>query len=208
MHFTAIIFLKTRVCPSFCSAILGVPAEFSLRVVPLLPIRYRHWSIQLNQMAGVVSPKWGKIFIHCIVDNSLYMAIIKSHLTSNWFYYYFKIFSTCIQVDPAHHLLSPPHCCGVRLPGVSLVYFVSSKLFLAVLGLHCPTQAFCSCREQGLRPSHCGGFSVQGFLAERGQCDCSLWAQHLLHVGSRAQARQLYMGSAALQHAGSSWTRD
>ena len=111
-------------------------------------------------------------------------------------------------MDPAHHLLSPPHCCGVRLPGVSLVYFVSSKLFLAVLGLHCPTQAFCSCREQGLRPSHCGGFSVQGFLAERGQCDCSLWAQHLLHVGSRAQARQLYMGSAALQHAGSSWTRD
>ena len=54
------------------------------------------------------------------------MVIIKSHLTSNWFYY-FKIF--CIWVDPAHHFLLPPHCCGVRLPGVFFVYCVSFFLF-------------------------------------------------------------------------------
>ena len=56
------------------------------------------------------------------------MVMIKSHLTSNWFHYYLKIFSTCIRVDPAHHLLLPPHCCGVRLPGVLFVYCVSFKL--------------------------------------------------------------------------------
>ena len=69
-------------------------------------------------------------------------------------------------MDPACHLLLPPHCCGVRLPGVLFVYCVSFKLISlfwlcwVFIVLH---RLSVVAESRGYCLSHCVGFSVQGF---------------------------------------------
>ena len=72
---------------------------------------------------------------------------------------------------------------------------------LAVLGLHCHTQAFSSCGERGLLfiaacgVSHCGGFSLRSTGSRRtGFRSCSTWAQQLRLMGLQSA------GSVAVGH--------
>ena len=63
----------------------------------------------------------------------------------------------------------------------------------------------------GVQASHCGGFSSCGALAlwDVGFSVCGMWAPRLQSPGSRAQVPQLWsIGLVALQHVGSSQTRD
>ena len=81
----------------------------------------------------------------------------------------------------------------------------SINYFLAAVSLHCSSQAFSSCSEQGLLSrygawaSHHGGSSGcrPQALGYESFHSCSTWAQQLWQAGS-----------VALQHVGSSWTRD
>ena len=82
-------------------------------------------------------------------------------------------------------------------------------LLLAVLGLHCCAWAFFSCSEQGLLFGAVRGLliAVASLVVEHRLQARSL--QQLWHVGSRAQAQQLWCtGLVALRHVGSSQTRD
>ena len=81
-------------------------------------------------------------------------------------------------------------------------------LFLAALGLCCCTQAFSSC---GVWTSPWGGSSGGGAqaLGHTGFSSCSTWAQQFQIPSSRCKLSRLWrMGSAALQHTGSSRIRD
>ena len=84
---------------------------------------------------------------------------------------------------------------GVRLPNYEL--FKKIYLFiLGVLGLHCCTQAFSSCRERGLLSScsawasHRGGFSCCGAQALDTQASV-VAAQGLISCGAPALERGL-----------------
>ena len=97
------------------------------------------------------------------------------------------------------------------------------NLFLAVLGLRCCVQAFSGCGERGLLfiAVHRLLIAVASLVVEHGLqarglqqlqhvgfSSCSMWAQQLWLVGSRAQAQQLWcMGLVAPRHVGSSRTR-
>ena len=63
------------------------------------------------------------------------------------------------------------------------------------VGLHCRMQAFLSCREWGYSSWQCSGFSLRWFFSSwstSSRCGgfsiCSMQAQQLWHMGSRAQA--------------------
>ena len=84
------------------------------------------------------------------------------------------------------------------------------------VGLHCRMQAFLSCREWGYSSWQCSGFSLRWFFSSwstSSRCGgfsiCSMQAQQLWHMGSRAQAQKLgRTGLAALEHVESSHIRD
>ena len=80
--------------------------------------------------------------------------------------------------------------CFLSYLTISFFFFNFIYLFLAVLGLHCCTQTFSSCNDQGLLPScsawasHCGGFSCcgAGALGCTGFRICNSWAlEHRLN---------------------------
>ena len=99
---------------------------------------------------------------------------------------------------------------GVGLPHLFLFIKTSAfSLFMAALGLRCSPRAFSTCGHQGL-PSSCSawGFHCSGFSCRRAQAlgragfsSCDSW---VLERGLTSW----YMGLVALQHVGSSWTRD
>ena len=90
-------------------------------------------------------------------------------------------------------------------------YYYYYLLFLAVLGLHCCTQAFFSCGSRGYSSLWCSGFSLRWLLLFRstgsrrvGFISCSTRAQAApWHVGSnrcRAWTRVPCIGRQILNH--------
>ena len=87
-----------------------------------------------------------------------------------------------------------------------------------MLGLHCCTGFSLAASSRGRQlsargvpASHCSGFSCCTGQAQgrAGFNHCGIWAQQSQFLGSRAQAQSLWgTGLAALQHVGSSRTRD
>ena len=93
--------------------------------------------------------------------------------------------------------------------------FITMYVILAVLDICCWV-GFLWLRCAGaalqcsVQASHCGSFLVQSRGSRvHGFTSCSRWAQWLWLLGSRVQAQYLQRtGLVALQHVGSSWTRD